>query len=214
MSSLGNYRKYLQPAYFFGLLMMAVGLTLSPFLMSLAQFWLVGIWIIDGAVNKDFKEKWQRFSHNWVALLLVSLYLLHVVGLIYTSDFQYAFKDLRIKLPLLILPFVLSSMRPLCKKQFDLLLNVYVFSVFVAFFLLLFVSGEGVFNIFGFAAVKVFLPFLKKNRERSKMTYYEYCQSKSETKNKVSLHYLWIIGAAFLAFGGVFALLCETVPAV
>ena len=85
---------------------------------------------------------------------------------------------------------------------------------FVAFFLLLFVSGEGVFNIFGFAAVKVFLPFLKKNRERSKMTYYEYCQSKSETKKQVSLHYLWIIGAAFLAFGGVFALLCETVPAV
>lgn len=132
MSNLGNYRKYLQPAYFFGLLMMAVGLTLSPFLMSLAQFWLVGIWIIDGAVNRDFKEKWQCFCHNWVALLLVSLYLLHVVGLIYTSDFQYAFKDLRIKLPLLILPFVLSSMRPLCKKQFDLLLNVYVFSVFVA----------------------------------------------------------------------------------
>ena len=132
MLSLGNYRKLIQPAYFFGLLMMAVGLTLSPFLMSVAQFWMVGIWIIDGAVNKDFKEKWHRFTHNWIALLIVSLYLLHVFGLVYTSDFQYAFKDLRIKLPLLVLPFVLSSMKPLSKNQFDLVLNVYVLSVFVA----------------------------------------------------------------------------------
>lgn len=132
MLSLGNYRNLIQPAYFFGLLMMAVSLTLSPFLMSVAQFWMVGIWIIDGAVNKDFKEKWHRFAHNWIALLIVSLYLLHVFGLVYTSDFQYAFKDLRIKLPLLVLPFVLSSMKPLSKKQFDLLLNVYVLSVFVA----------------------------------------------------------------------------------
>ena len=127
-----NYQKYIQPAYFVGLAMMAIGLTLSPFLMSLAQFWLAGIWVIDGIVNKDFKEKWCRFKRNWIAWLLVSLYLLHVVGLIYTSDFQYAFKDLRVKLPLLILPFVLSSMKPLERKQYDLLLNIYVLSVFVA----------------------------------------------------------------------------------
>ena len=132
MFGLGSYRDLVQPAYYFGLLMMAVSLTLSPFLMSVAQFWMVGIWIIDGAVSKDFKEKWHHFTHNWIALLIVSLYLLHVFGLVYTSDFQYAFKDLRIKLPLLVLPFVLSSMKPLSKKQFDLLLNVYVFSVFVA----------------------------------------------------------------------------------
>lgn len=86
--------------------------------------------------------------------------------------------------------------------------------LFISFFLLLFISGEGVFNIFGFAAVKVFLPFLKKNRERSKMTYYEYCQSKSKSKNKVNIRYMWVIGTAFLAFGGAFALLCEMAPTV
>ena len=121
-------------AYLLGLLLLAVGLTLSPFLMGLSQFWLVGVWIADGIVNRDFKQKWQAFSHNWVAVLLVSLYLMHLVGFGYSSDIQYALKDLRIKMPLLLLPFVLSSMQPLSKKQFDLLLYVYVCSVLIATF--------------------------------------------------------------------------------
>lgn len=84
--------------------------------------------------------------------------------------------------------------------------------LFIAFSLLMFVSGEGVFNIFGFAAIKVILPFLKKNRERRDMSYYEYCQSKSEGKKKESYWYLCLIGIVFLVLGGLFSLLCETMP--
>lgn len=127
-----THQERIQAAFFIGLVMMAAGLTLSPFLMSVAQFWLVGVWIADGIVRKDFRQKWDCFTHNWVAVLLVSLYLLHLLGLAYTSDFQYAFKDMRVKLPLLVFPFVLSSMQPLDKKKFDCLLGIYVLSVFVA----------------------------------------------------------------------------------
>ena len=125
-------RPYLRQAYFFGLMLLAVSLTLSPFMMSMAQFWLVVVWVLDGVFGQDFKAKWNRFIHNKAAVLMVAFYLLHLVGLLYTSDFQYALKDLRVKLPILILPFVLSSMEPLDRKRTDLLLNVYVFSVFVA----------------------------------------------------------------------------------
>jgi len=125
-------RPSLRQAYLLGLMMMAVGLTLSPFLMSLSQFWLAIVWIVDGTVNKDFKKKWQRFLQNKAALLFVAFYLMHVIGLFYTSDFQYAIKDLRVKLPLLILPFIMSGMPHLDRKRFDLLMMVYVFSVFVA----------------------------------------------------------------------------------
>ncbi len=125
-------KPYLHQAYLFGLLMMAASLTLSPFLMSVAQFWLVIVWIADGIVSKDFKTKWSRFAHNKAAVLLVLFYLLHVVGLLYTSDFQYALKDLRVKLPILVLPFIMSGMEPLDRKRFDLLMLVYVLSVFVA----------------------------------------------------------------------------------
>ena len=122
----------LTQAYFLGLMMMAVGLTLSPFLMSLSQFWLVIVWMVDGIVGKNFKEKWSRFIHNKAAILLVLFYLMHVVGLLYTADLQYALKDLRVKLPILILPFILSSMPPLERKRFDQVMLVYVLSVFVA----------------------------------------------------------------------------------
>lgn len=122
----------IRQGYFLGLVMLAASLTLSPFVMSVAQFWLIGIWIIDAIVNKDFKAKCSRFGHNKAAVLLVAFYLLHVVGLIYTTDFQYAMKDLRVKLPILLLPFLFASTTPLDRKHFNLLMNIYVLSVFVA----------------------------------------------------------------------------------
>jgi hypothetical protein len=139
MASKTPIRFNLTQAYVFGLMMMAVGLTLSPFLMSLSQFWLVIVWIIDAFVpskgvpeGRGIKTKLFRFWNNKAAVLLVLFYLMHVVGLLYTTDFQYALKDLRVKLPILVLPFILSSMPPLERKRFDQVMLVYVLSVFVA----------------------------------------------------------------------------------
>ena len=92
-------------------------------MMGASQFFLMAVWLFMG---DPVKLKLQRFVHNRVALVMASLYLLHLVGLVYTSDFAYAFKDLRVKLPLLILPVVLSSVKPLDRKRFDLLMLLYV----------------------------------------------------------------------------------------
>ena len=132
MTAQASIRPYLNQAYLLGLLMVAVGLTLSPFLMGMSQFWLATVWLVDGIVAKDFKNKLSRFCHNKAAVLLVAFYLMHVVGLLWTSDFHYAMKDLRVKLPILVMPFVLSSMEPLDRKRFDLVMLVYVISVFIA----------------------------------------------------------------------------------
>jgi hypothetical protein len=137
MTSQASIRPYLSQAYLLGLLMMAVGLTLSPFLMGMSQFWLVLVWLVD-AFTPPFKgvggikTKLSRFIHNKVAVLLALFYLIHIIGLLYTTDFQYAMKDLRVKLPILVLPFILSSMPPLDRKRFDFVMLVYVLSVFVA----------------------------------------------------------------------------------
>jgi len=156
-------RPYLNQAYLLGLLMVAVGLTLSPFLMGMSQFWLVAVWLIDALIparhcgldpqsperkdssqrmgdggslsamtDRGFKSKLSRFWHNTPAVLLVAFYLMHVVGLLWTSDFDYAMKDLRVKLPILVMPLVLSGMEPLDRKRFDFVMLVYVLSVFVA----------------------------------------------------------------------------------
>jgi hypothetical protein len=153
MTSKASIRPYLNQAYLLGLLMVAVGLTLSPFLMGMSQFWLALVWLVDGVVGNrdknvipcgssareggiyfrhDFKSKFSRFFHNKAAVLLVAFYLMHVVGMLWTSDFQYALKDLRVKLPILVMPFVLSSMEPLDRKRFNIVMLVYVLSVFIA----------------------------------------------------------------------------------
>lgn len=145
MTSKASIRPYVNQAYLLGLLMVAVGLTLSPFLMGMSQFWLALVWLVDALVSarhcgpdqqsfqdRGFKSKLSRFWHNKAAVLLVAFYLMHVVGLLWTSDFEYALKDLRVKLPILVMPFVLSSMLPLDRKRFDFVMLVYVLSVFIA----------------------------------------------------------------------------------
>ena len=137
MTAQASIRPYLNQAYLLGLLMVAVGLTLSPFLMGMSQFWLVLVWLVDALIPPfngagGIKTKLTRFWHNKTAVLLVAFYLMHVAGLLWTSDFQYAMKDLRVKLPILVMPFVLSSMEPLDRKRFDLVMLVYVLSVFIA----------------------------------------------------------------------------------
>lgn len=116
-------------AYLIGLAMMAASLTLSPFMMSVSQFFLLAVWVFLG---DPIKDKLHRFIHNKVAIILVSLYVLHLIGLAYTSDFSYALKDLRVKLPLVVFPLILSSTKPLQKQHFDILMAVYLLSVFVA----------------------------------------------------------------------------------
>ena len=132
MTPKASIQLYLRQAYLLGLLLVAVGLTLSPFLMGMSQFWLAIVWVADGICTKSFKEKFSRFWHNKAAVLLVAFYLMHVVGLLWTSDFQYAMKDLRVKLPILIMPLVVSGMEPLDRKRFNIVMLVYVLSVFIA----------------------------------------------------------------------------------
>lgn len=109
--------------------MMAASLTLSPFMMSVSQFLLLAVWLFMG---DPVPVKLRKFLHNKTAIILVSLYLLHVIGLLYTTDFQYAFKDLKVKLPLLVFPLILSSVKPLDRRRFDWVMLVYVSAVLVA----------------------------------------------------------------------------------
>ena len=88
---------------------------------------MVANWSLEGRIIEKFKN---LFS-NKIALSLISIYLLHLLGLIYTEDFGYALNDLRIKLPLLGLPIVISTSDPLPTKQFIRLLWVFICACFI-----------------------------------------------------------------------------------
>lgn len=144
--------------YLIGLIFIAIFLPTSKFGLSVSQFYLLALWMLVGldmrAINKmyqedsflkrilkrtalSFKGIWHNiktrftdFLHNKVAVIMASVFVMHIIGLIYTSDFQYAFKDIRIKLPLLLFPIIISSFKPLNRKQFDSVIWFFISSVF------------------------------------------------------------------------------------
>jgi hypothetical protein len=119
-------RKAAPYLYITGLTALAAGLPLWLLLISLSQFILLGAWLADG----NIREKLNVALHNPVITVLTGIYFLHIAGLLFTTDFKYALDDLRVKLPLLILPLVIGTMPPLSKKHFDLVLKVLLASAF------------------------------------------------------------------------------------
>lgn len=80
-------------------------------------------------IGFNYREKLNRFASNKWALLIASIFLLHLVGLFYTSDFDYALRDIRIKIPLLALPFFIGSQERLNSKELRLVIFVFIAAV-------------------------------------------------------------------------------------
>ena len=111
--------------YFTGLLLLIAALPLSLFVMSIAQILLLANWLAEGKLA----VKLQQFFNNKLVLAFCLIYLVHVTGLLYTSDFDYALKDLRTKVPLLLLPLIISTSDPISKNSRLTLIFLYIASV-------------------------------------------------------------------------------------
>ncbi|MFZ4413599.1 MAG: O-antigen ligase family protein [Bacteroidales bacterium] len=116
--------------YLFGLILLAIGIPLSNFLMSVAQIILLTNWLLD----KNLLKKIKIFFSNKPALFFTFIFLLHLIGLLYTSDFNYALKDIRTKVPIIFLPILISSSPLIDRKKFRLILSFFVASVLIATF--------------------------------------------------------------------------------
>jgi len=122
---------YPRVIYLSGLAILAIGLPVSTFLMSIGQFIMLGGLLLDG----KWLEKLCRFWKNKMAVLVASVLILHLLGLLYTKDYDYAFHDIRIKTPLLVLPLFITCTEPLTKRLFNWLLFIFVGSVTVGTFI-------------------------------------------------------------------------------
>lgn len=105
--------------------------------MSIAGLWLMGVWLVDlilDAVDGDPGKKFRRLAQSKVALALIALFVLHLIGLAWTEDFGYAFKDIRVKLPLFFLPLVLGSLPQVSRLWLQRFLDIFVLAVVVSTF--------------------------------------------------------------------------------
>lgn len=116
--------------YLLGLATFAYGVPTSKFLMSLSSAFVGLGWLLHG----DLKDKLKAYANNRIALLLSALFGLHLLGLLWSTDLGFAFRDIRIKLPLLIFPLVFSGMPKLKPIEVKVLLFLFIGAVIFSSF--------------------------------------------------------------------------------
>ncbi|MDQ3193273.1 MAG: O-antigen ligase family protein [Bacteroidota bacterium] len=114
--------------YFTGLVLLTVVMPFSNLLMSIAQILLLINWIFEA----NFKYKFNLFIKNKTAVILSGVFLIHVLGLVYTSDWIYGLEDVKKKVPLLLLPLIISTSPKIAVEKLHQILKFFLFSVFIA----------------------------------------------------------------------------------
>ncbi len=201
--------KYHYQIYIFALIVLVIGLPLSKFLMSLSQIILACNWLLEG----NLKSKTIAFFKNKSALVLSSLLFLHFLGLLHTSDFDYAFSDIRIKAPLFILPLIIATSKPISEKIIDIILQLFIAAVvFGTIVSTLIFSGFIYRPITDIRAVSIFISHIRFALlicvAIFLSAYFIYKKNKLEMKILFVITLIWLILFLFLieSLTGVFAL--------
>lgn len=100
-SQLGNINSWLLIVLFFTF-------TMSIAIGNILLFLLLLLWLIEG----DFAKKFQKIKHNPVAWAVIAFVGLHFVGLLWTSDWQGAKFVLKKEVDYLMLPILMTVVRP------------------------------------------------------------------------------------------------------
>jgi hypothetical protein len=108
--------------YLFFLSLLVVSMPVSFFLLSLAMIGLAGNWLLEG----NFRAKWDKLKGNRALFLFLLIYPVHLIWMINTSDYIYGIHDLRIKLPLLILPLVIGTSDYLTEKKLRIVIFAFL----------------------------------------------------------------------------------------
>lgn len=116
--------------YFGGLILLVVSLPFSVFTLSVAQITLMVNWVLEG----KWTQKWDIAGRTPALWIIVIFYLVHLIWLLNTGNFDWGLHDLKIKLPLLVLPVIIATSPSLGEKQLKILLNLFIAALLVGTF--------------------------------------------------------------------------------
>ncbi|MFH1297881.1 MAG: O-antigen ligase family protein [Bacteroidota bacterium] len=154
-----GYQIFVRTSYIVGITIIIVFLPFSKYILSIGMWTITGAWILERVNLTKFLGFFQKgslfrkitlafpytlmlwfesmgrgfriFSRNKPAMILASVYLLHILGLIFTSDFGYALKDLRTKAPMLILPIYFATSKAFGQSDFYRFLLIFVVNLVI-----------------------------------------------------------------------------------
>lgn len=112
---------------FFSFALIAIGMPTTKVFMSFGLVLAIANWILEGRFN----EKWKIVQSNRLLILLISFYLLLIIGLLWSWDVTQGLKDLKSRLPLLFLPLIFATSPPLDQKYIRILFTLFLTSLFL-----------------------------------------------------------------------------------
>ena len=104
-----------------------VSLPFSKFSLTIALMFFFANWLLEG----EWIQKWNRLKSNDSAFFFFGIYISLIFGLLLTQNFTYGVKEITQKLPLLLIPLVFASTKPVNEREKQLLLGFFVLAVLV-----------------------------------------------------------------------------------
>ncbi len=121
--------------------LLVIGLPVSHFLLSISIILLSINWaaeIISSFVFKNTVSGFEKITvlkSRKAVWLILSIYLIHLIWFLNTTDFAYGLHDIRIKLPLLALPLIYGTSPRFDKKWFKIILQLFLITVLISSFI-------------------------------------------------------------------------------
>ncbi len=109
----------------------------STAILSMAQILLVVNWLAEGVVRKDLLGRFRRTFTSAPSLVFLSIFGLHVLGLLWTTDLKWGIDLVRILLPVLSVGAVLAGSGRLALPEFRTVVLLGAWSVIASTFVCL-----------------------------------------------------------------------------
>ncbi len=109
-----------------GLSGLAFGLPLNKVVMSISMMFL----LLNLLLEANFKTYWHRIKNSRLFILIAAFFLLHVIGLAWSENISYGLHDLRVKLPLIVVPLVLIA-KPVKIERHKIILGSFLLSLLI-----------------------------------------------------------------------------------
>ncbi len=144
--------------YLFGLLLLVFSMPLSKFGTSFSQLIILGNWILEGG----FREKINLLKSRKSIWVFASIFIIHVLWLFPPQDYMYAYNDLKIKVPILVLPVLIGTSEYLTKRTLKNILLVFVSGVLLGSLISLtkFIFNSSI-NLTNYRELSVFISHIR-----------------------------------------------------
>jgi hypothetical protein len=127
-----KYRKdFHHYTYVIGIASLGACLSLSVYVISVSVFLLVANWLLEGNLKSKFLQVYRRKS----LLLLVSVFLLYLLGMAWTENTMEGAKRILSLMPFIAMTVILGTTKPVSRKELKFILLVFIAATFVSSFL-------------------------------------------------------------------------------